>query len=187
MRGESTQKGKYVSVSDEIVDEVLKEGKCLSEVLRRAIKRLGIPVSDFSQKAGIPASTLYKILSGEREPNLRTFRKIVSTLRALESPSSHERRKFIAVIGSRGILDNIERKEIRCGEEMLEIREYAVTTIEEAMIAAIQAEREGASALVCAPILSPTVEKIVRLPVATIKPRGSVIRAIELAAKKITA
>ncbi len=186
MRGESTQKGKYVSVSDEVVEEVLKEGKCLSEVLRRAIKRLGIPVSDFSQRAGIPASTLYKILSGEREPNLRTFRKIVSTLRALESPS-HERRKFIAVIGSRGILDNIERKEIKCGEETLEIREYAVTTIEEAMIAAIQAEREGASALVCAPILSPTVEKIVRLPVATIKPRGSVIRAIELAAKKITA
>ena len=185
MRGESTQKGKYVSVSDEVVDEVLKEGKCLSEVLRRAIKRLGIPVSDFSQKAGIPASTLYKILSGEREPNLRTFCKIVSTLRALES--SPARRKFIAVIGSRGILDNIERKEIKCGEETLEIREYAVTTIEEAMIAAIKAEREGASALVCAPILSPTVEKIVRLPVATIKPRGSVIRAIELAAKKITA
>jgi len=187
MQERFSQKGKYVSVSDEVVDEVLKEGKSLSEVLTRAIKkRLGMTVSDFSQKAGIPASTLYKILSGEREPNLRTFRKIVSTLRALESPS-HERRKFIAVIGSRGILDNIERKEIKCGEETLEIREYAVTTIEEAMIAAIQAEREGASALVCAPILSPTVEKIVRLPVATIKPRGSVIRAIELAAKKITA
>ena len=61
MRGESAQKGKYVSVSDEIVDEVLKEGKSLSEVLRKAIKRLGIPVSDFSQKAGIPASTLYKL------------------------------------------------------------------------------------------------------------------------------
>lgn len=68
----------------------------------------------------------------------------------------------------------------------MDIKEYAVTTVEETMIVAIQAEKEGASALVCAPIVSPTVEKIVNLPVTTIKPRASVSRAIEQAAKKIS-
>ncbi len=60
-----------------------------------------------------------------------------------------------------------------------------VSSYEESMIVAIQAEKEGASALVCAPIVSPTVEKIVNLPVTTIKPKASVSRAIEQAAKKI--
>lgn len=68
----------------------------------------------------------------------------------------------------------------------MDIKEYAVTTVEETMILAIQAGKEGASALVCAPIVSPTVEKIVNLPVTTIKPRASVSRAIEQAAKKIS-
>jgi len=68
----------------------------------------------------------------------------------------------------------------------MDIKEYAVTTVEETLIVAIQAEKEGASALVCAPIVSPTVEKIVNLPVTTIKPRASVSRAIEQAAKKIS-
>jgi predicted transcriptional regulator len=37
---------------------------------------------------------------------------------------------------------------------------------------------------VCAPILSSVIEQLVRIPVATIIPRGSVQRAIELAARK---
>ncbi len=68
----------------------------------------------------------------------------------------------------------------------MDIKEYAVTTVDGTRIVAIQAEKEGASALVCAPIVSPTVEKIVNLPVTTIKLRASVSRAIEQAAKKIS-
>jgi predicted transcriptional regulator len=58
--------------------------------------------------------------------------------------------------------------------------------MEEAIIAAIKAERDGAKALVCAPIVSPTVEKILRIPVATIMPKNSLLEAIELVAKKIS-
>ena len=42
--------------------------------------------------------------------------------------------------------------------------------MEEAIIAAVNAERDGAKALVCAPIVSPTVEKILNIPVTTIIP-----------------
>ncbi|MDD3316175.1 MAG: transcriptional regulator, partial [Methanosarcina sp.] len=53
------------------------------------------------------------------------------------------------------------------------------------IIAAVNAERDGAKALVCAPIVSPTVEKILNIPVTTIIPKSSLIDAIELALKKM--
>jgi predicted transcriptional regulator len=56
--------------------------------------------------------------------------------------------------------------------------------MEETIIASIKAERDGAQAVVCAPIVSPTIEKILRIPVATIMPKDSVMEAIKLAAKK---
>ncbi len=175
-----------MSIADTIVKEVFVHNKELPEVLSEAIKHgLGISISEFSAKSGIPTSTLYKILAGERDPNLRTFRKIITTVREMESGGSSKKR-FIAVICSRGCLDVLDRREISVEGASFDLREYAVTTMEEAMIAAIQAEKEGASALVCAPIVSPTVERIVNIPVATIRPRTSIMRAIELAAKKIS-
>ena len=41
-----------------------------------------------------------------------------------------------------------------------------------------------AVAIVCAPIVSSVIEQLVHIPVATIIPRDSVQRAIELAARK---
>lgn len=176
-----------MSIADYIVTEIFGHDKELSVVLTKTIKqKLGVSIGDFSEKSGIPASTLYKILSGERDPNLRTFRRILNTIRDIEGECAKNKKKFIAVIGVRGVLDGIEKKTISIGPETIDIKEYAVTTIEEAMIAAIQAEKEGASALVCAPIVSPTVEKIVNIPVATIRPKSSIIMAIELVAKKIS-
>ncbi|MHC1567779.1 MAG: helix-turn-helix domain-containing protein [Candidatus Syntropharchaeia archaeon] len=170
-------------IADELISEVFNSGKDLSSLLTKTIKqKLGMAVGEFSQRAGIPVSTLYKILSGDRDPNLRTFKRIVDTIREIEGIKE---RKFIAVIATRGVLDNIEKKEIIFGDKKIDIKEYAVTNMEEAIIAAVQAEKDGASALVCAPICSSTVEKVISIPVATIKPKSSVIEAIKLAAKKI--
>ncbi|HDM36582.1 MAG TPA: helix-turn-helix domain-containing protein [Candidatus Syntrophoarchaeum butanivorans] len=171
-----------MGVADELISEVFGSNKEFSSLLRRTIKqRLGMTVGEFSERSGIPVSTLYKILSGERDPNLRTLRRIINTIKEIEGV---KKGRFIAVIASRGILDNIEMREVSFGDKSLDIREYAVTTMEDAIIAAVQAERDGAAALVCAPICSPTVEKIIRIPVATIKPKGSVIEAIKLAVRK---
>ena len=74
---------------------------------------------------------------------------------------------------------------MKVGERILVLREYSATNIEEAIVAAVRAERDGAAALVCAPIVSPTVEKLLSIPVATIIPKDSLIRAIEVAARKI--
>ncbi|MDP2217686.1 MAG: helix-turn-helix domain-containing protein [Methanolobus sp.] len=172
-----------MNAADKITDAVFESDERLREVLSKVIKdELGLTALEFAEKADIPQSTLYKIMSGKREPNMKTLRQIVKTIKRIEGS---EKGNFIAVIAARPVLDNInETKRKICGN-LCTIREYSATSMEEAIIAAVRAERDGAKALVCAPIVSPTVEKILRIPVATIMPKDSLIEAIELAAKKI--
>jgi len=153
----------------------------LRETLREVLSDLGLSAREFSFASGIPQSTLYKIISGHREPNITTLRQIVKTIKQMEGSEGN----FIAIIAARPVLDKISEKKMKIGDKMMTLREYSATNIEEAIIAAIRAERDGASALVCAPIVSPTVEKILTIPVATIIPKDSVVRAIEVAARKI--
>ncbi len=174
-----------MSIVDDMVAELFKHNKELHDLLSKAMKqRLGVSIGEFSEKSGIPTSTLYKILSGERDPNLRTFRRIINTISEIESGYAKKKRKFIAMICSRGCLEVLEKTTVNTGKETFDVKEYSVTSIEEAIIGAIKAEEDGASALVCAPIVSSTVEKVVNIPVVTIRPSSSVARAIELAAKK---
>jgi predicted transcriptional regulator len=176
-----------MNILDEIVTEIFRHDKELAPLLTSILKqKLGISIGEFSERSGIPASTLYKIISGERDPNLRTFRRILFTIKELESGHAKRGKNFIAIVCSRGCLEVLEKTTTKVGTDIFDLKEYAVTSIEEAIIAAIKAERDGASALVCAPIVSSTVEKVVSIPVATIRPISSVARAVELVAKKVT-
>lgn len=172
-----------MNAADKIIDAVMESDDRFREVLSKVIKdELGLTALEFAEKADIPQSTLYKVMSGKREPNMKTLRQIIKTIKKIDGV---EKGNFIAVIAARPVLDNIsETKRKICGN-LCTIREYSATSMEEAIIAAVRAERDGAKALVCAPIVSPTVEKILRIPVATIMPRDSLIEAIELVAKKI--
>ncbi|HDS44865.1 MAG TPA: helix-turn-helix domain-containing protein [Methanomicrobia archaeon] len=176
-----------MTAADELLTELFVQDQALSTALTRAIKqKLGLSVGEFSAHSGIPASTLYKILSGARDPNLRTFRRILNTIRAIEGVEAKTKQKFIAIVGTRSVLDEIEQMSISVDTRTIDIKEYAVTGIEEAIISAIQAERDGAAALVCAPIVSSTIEKVLTIPVATIRPKSSITRALELVARKIS-
>lgn len=153
----------------------------LRQTLKDVLSEMGLSAREFGRLSEIPQSTLYKILSGHREPNITTLRQIVKTVRHLEGSDAG----FIAVIAARPVLDEIEERKMRIGDKVLTLREYSATNIEECIIAAVRAESDGAAALVCAPIVSPTVEKLLTIPVATIIPKQSLIRAIEVAASKI--
>ena len=170
-----------MSNADRVMRSAFQSDENLRETLREVLSELDLSAREFSISSGIPQSTLYKILSGHREPNITTLRQIVKTIKQLEGSEG----AFIAVIAARPVLDKIVEKKMMIGDQMLTLREYSATNIEEAIIAAVRAERDGASALVCAPIVSPTVEKLLSIPVATIIPKDSVMRAIEVAARKI--
>ncbi|NOQ53442.1 MAG: transcriptional regulator, partial [Thermoplasmata archaeon] len=90
-----------------------------------------------------------------------------------------------ALIVARSVTEDLAPELEALGLGDLELREYPAFNLEEAVIQGVRAEREGALALVCAPIVSTTIEKILHIPVATIQPRESVLRAIALAASKV--
>ena len=169
--------------ADDLIKAAAESDEAFIKELRRIIKEEHhLSAADFSERSGIPPSTIYKLLSGHREPNIKTLRQIVKVLRKMEGTKKND---FIAVIAARPVLDNITEKKLKIGGHLLTIREYSATSMEEAIIAAIKAERDGAKAVVCAPIVSTTIEKVLRIPVATIMPRDSLFEAIELAAKKM--
>ena len=172
-----------MNVADKVIRSAFESDEVFQKTLSTVIKEdLNLTAVDFAKKANIPPSTLYKILSGNRDPNIKTLRQIVKTIRDIKESDSGD---FIAVIAARSVLDNIVETKKKIAGRLVTIREYSATSMEEAIIAAVNAERDGAKALVCAPIVSPTVEKILNIPVTTIIPRSSLIDAIELALKKM--
>jgi predicted transcriptional regulator len=169
--------------AEKLIRAAFESDETFQKTLSKVIKEdLSITAAEFSVESGIPPSTLYKILSGHRDPNLKTVREIVKTIKKIEGAEQGE---FIAVIAARLVLDSIVEKKIQIEGRLITIREYSATSIEEAIVAAIKAERDGATALVCAPIVSPTVEKVLSIPVTTIMPKDSLMEAIKLAAKKM--
>lgn len=171
-----------MTTTDDLLKIAITRYEDFPKTLNQIIKeKLRMTTGEFAEFSGIPSSTLYKILTGRREPNIKTLRQIINTLQKIEGKNKQD---FIAVIAARPVLDYIEEKKIKIKDEVITVREYSATNMEEAIIAAVRAERDGAKAIVCAPIVSPTIEKVLRIPVATIMPKDSLIRAIELAAKK---
>lgn len=150
----------------------------LDEVMRHDLR---MSVRELSQQSGIAQSSLYKIIHGKRSPNLSTLRAIIHAMRRITHSFEGE---FIGLIAARPVLDVIEERNAEVDGRKIRVREYPVHTLEEAIIAATRAEREGAVAIVCAPIVSSVIEQLVKVPVATIIPRDSVQRAIERAARK---
>jgi predicted transcriptional regulator len=150
----------------------------LNDLLRHDLR---ISIRELSDKSGIAQSSLYKIMHGKRSPNLSTLRAIIRALRQLYHVGDEA---FIGLIAARSVLESVEERVTDIEGHRMRVREYPVHTMEDAIVAAVRAEREGAIAIVCAPIVSSVIEQLVRVPVATIIPRESVQAAIELAAKK---
>lgn len=142
---------------------------------------LRISVRELADRSGISQSSLYKLLHGRRSPNLSTLREIMRALRQFYHVGDED---FIGLIAARPVLENVEERVAEIEGHRMRVREYPVHTMEDAIVAAVRAEREGAIAIVCAPIVSSIIEQLVHVPVTTIIPRESVQRAIELAARK---
>ncbi len=152
--------------------------RTLNQIMKNEVR---ISVRELAEKSGVAQSSLYKILHGHRSPNLSTLRAIVHALQYFERLGEGE---FIGLIAARPVLDTVQERNAEVDGHRIRIREYPVHTMEDAIVAAVRAEREGATAIVCAPIVSSIIEQLVHIPVATIIPRESVQRAIELAARK---
>ena len=167
---------------NDLVYGMLKEEGGFQKALKDVLENdLDMTVNEFCRSTGISQSTMYKILEEKREPNLRTVRMIIKAVKALEEPESDD---YIAVIASHEVLQNLEKR-IEIEGRPVFLREYPVATVEDAIIAAVRAERDGALAIICAPIVTTTVEKIVSIPVTPAIPSASIMRAVEKVKKDL--
>ena len=161
---------------------MLREEGGFQKALRVILEdELEMSVNAFCHSTGISQSTMYKILEEKREPNLRTVRTIIKAVRNLSEPSKDD---FIAVIASHQVLQTMETQ-INVSGRLVLLKEYPVATVEDAIIAAVRAERDGALAVVCAPIVAPTVERILTIPVSPVIPSASIMRAVERVKKDL--
>ncbi|HEX3001424.1 MAG TPA: helix-turn-helix domain-containing protein [Methanoregula sp.] len=147
--------------------------------LNEELERKNLSVKDLADQTGIPVSTLYKITTGERDPRLSTVKRIVGVL----EPS---RRGFIAIIAAKFLLDSTDLWETMIKGDLCPIRGYSANSLEECIVAAVRAEKDGATGIICAPVLASIVEKIVDVPVAMLRPDVScVVEAVGVLCRKI--
>ena len=168
--------GIEMTVSDLIAGMLREEGGFQKAFRNILDDELAMSLNEFCQLSGISQSTMYKILEEKREPNLRTVRQVIKALKILMEADDS---RFIAVIASTTVVENLP-KSIEMGDGLIvTVREYPVSTVEDAIIAAVRAERDGALGVVCAPIVAPTIEKILSIPVSRVIPTSSVMLAVD--------
>jgi predicted transcriptional regulator len=147
--------------------------------LSEELARRDMTIRELSDMTGIPLPTLYKCSSGERDPRLSTVRRVVE---AFEPPHG----RTVAVISARFLIDEVVGMELEVRGRRYPVRGYAANSLEECIVAAVRAEKEGAAAIVCAPVLASIVERIVDIPVAILKPgTDTVLEALEAARRRI--
>lgn len=161
---------------DDLIAGMIREEGGFQKALKRVIENdLHMTVNEFSRATGISQSTMYKILEDQREPNLRTARAII---RAVKIMTSDTDQMFIAVIASHQVLQ-VLGKETMIDGRPVKLTEYPVSTVEDAIIMAVRAERDGAIGVICAPIVAPTIERILTIPVSPVIPTDSISVAID--------
>jgi Predicted transcriptional regulator with an HTH domain len=93
---------------------------------------------------------------------------------------------FIAVIAAKFLLEDIEGTKVTVNGNDYRIRGYSANSLEDCLAAAARARDEGASGIVCAPVLASLIEKIVDIPVAIMKPEMSAVEnAVHAIAKRL--
>jgi predicted transcriptional regulator len=161
---------------------LLEDADAFPAALRAILREdLKVSVAEFAQAAGIPQPTLYKILSGEHEPNLRTVRLCVRAIIALEGTNA---RGFIAVVAPPATLGRVDRASL--GREMgVLIKEYPAATVEDALVAGVWAEREGALSIVTGPLEGSYLRRVTTLDVLIPEPDESLETAVRRAAATV--
>ena len=154
-----------------------------TEEFKKTLLELNIPLKEFSEISNIPYSTLYKIIQGG-DFRVSSLKKIINTIKKFES--NNDEIDKIAAIAARPSLNSIKTKIFTLNNKKYQLKEYPANSLEDCISAAIQAEREGVKAIICAPIVSSSIEKVVRVPVAVVIPeKDAFMNALEIVVNKI--
>ena len=158
---------------------MMEDADAFPAALRGVLKDdLHVSVVDFAEASGIPQPTIYKLLSGEHEPNLRTVRLCVRAIMAFEGQRSGG---FVAVVAPPATLSRLPFDRI-ARECATAVREYPAATVEDAIISGVWAERDGALALVAGALEAGYLRRAVTIDVHTADPSEGIEAVIRRAA-----
>ncbi|MHA1593520.1 MAG: helix-turn-helix domain-containing protein [Candidatus Baldrarchaeia archaeon] len=169
----------------ELVLSIVAGEEVFARKLKEGLQMFRLSVRELARLSGVPESTIYKILSAKRSFRTDTLRAIAMVFKKLEQRDSGA---AIAVIAAKHILEMMRSRMIEASGRKFRIREYPASNIEEVLIQAVRAEKDGCLAIVCAPIVASTVEKMVDIPVVTMRPEAeALVEAVTRAIKIISA
>jgi len=161
----------------------LKSDEELAKELKKVLGDMGMSASRFSKMSGIPLSTIKKILRGRGGVTLSTLRKI---LRAIELIEGKPVKPFVAVIAAVTTLSKLRSLTLKLQDQVVTVKEYGVSTLDEAIKASLRAQSDGATAIVCAPIVAHLIKDVVSIPIVTLDVcYEDIERAVKTAAQKI--
>ncbi len=162
------------------------EKKNLKNPLQKILRKSGLKINEFARISEIPESTLYKIFSEEeKDIRLSTVFKIMDGIKRIYGTESPSLKSTIGVITASFVLDQLPNA-LEVKGKTYYIKEYPALTIEEEIIQGIKAERDGVEAIICGPVAATTLEKIVTVPVISVKfDKEVVMRAVHQAMEKI--
>ncbi|MGC9308480.1 MAG: transcriptional regulator [Thermoplasmatota archaeon] len=147
----------------EILGAITESNEAFVHRLQEWLSTSGLTISAFCEKAQLPESTIYKILSDpDKDFRISTFRHILQAVKKIEGLS--EEGTVIGIITTRGALSSLGRQMAVKGQRIA-IKEYPASTIEEEIIQGVHAERAGVKGIICGPIAATTLEKVVDIPV----------------------
>jgi len=164
----------------DVIRSAMNSNDAFVESLKKDMDSTGVSIKKISEISNVPVSTLYKIMSGERsDPQLSTFRQIIFALRKMEGKDVYN--NMVAIVASTAVIDNFTKPKL----EDVHVKGYIAASYEEVIVASVRAEKDGAKAIVCAPIMAGLIEKLVNIPVVGLKPSESEIEsALDIAIRK---
>lgn len=159
---------------------MMEDADAFPSTLRLVLKEdLKVSVVEFAEASGIPQPTIYKLLSGEHEPNLRTVRLCVRAIIALEGGRSQG---FVAIVAPPSTLSRLSVDRL-AKETGTPVKEYSAATVEDAIVSGVWAEREGAVAIVTGPLEAGYLRRAVTIDVHAPDPSEGLDSAIRRAAE----
>ena len=148
--------------------------------LRKEMSVKRISIQELSKESDVPESTMYKIMSDpDKDFRISTFRQMIKGMEKLLGLKEDTNENLVALITSREALDSISSN-IEINGNKISVMDFPALTIEEEIIQGIRAERMGAKGILCGPVAANTLEKVVKIPVMSLRfENDTIIKGLE--------
>jgi predicted transcriptional regulator len=168
-----------------LINAALRSDAEFGKEFKKALMISGIKLRDFSNISGIPLSTLKKVVSGKSSIRICTLRAIINGFKNVYQENYKD--GFIAFLATRQVVERIlSSREL--ASLNIKVKGYPVNTLDDVYKAAMKAVRDGAKAIVAAPIVSQMLQDFIDTPLVSVNVcENDIVQSIKIAASQFSA